>query len=62
MGRFLNDFARWMEKEKDEWLEVLLKGFLKKEKFQVLSMVKRLIKNNVRFATGESALLSHHRV
>jgi hypothetical protein len=51
-----------MEKEKDEWLEVLLKGFLKKERFQVLSMVKRLIKNNVRFATGESALLSHHRV
>ena len=87
MGRFLNDFSRWMEKagfilrksnpkdervtlleitpkgketlnsiekEKDEWLEVLLKGFSKEERFQLLSSVKRLIRNNVRFAQGDA--------
>jgi DNA-binding MarR family transcriptional regulator len=38
-----------IEKEKDEWLEVLLKGFSKEERLQLLSMVKRLIRNNVQF-------------
>lgn len=33
-----------IEKEKDEWLELLLKDFSKEEKFQILSMVKRLTK------------------
>jgi hypothetical protein len=32
----------------------LLKGFSKKERLQLLSMVKRLIKNNVSFAQGDS--------
>ena len=41
-----------IEKEKDEWLEALLKGFSKKERRQLLDMVKRLIKNNVHFAAG----------
>jgi DNA-binding MarR family transcriptional regulator len=46
-----------IEKEKDEWLEVLLKGFSKEERFQLLSMVKRLIRNNVRF--GRQDFESH---
>jgi len=87
LGRFSNDFSRWMEKagfilrksdpkdermtileitpkdketlryiekEKDEWLEVLLKGFSKEERAQLLDMVKRLIRNNVHFAQGDS--------
>ncbi|MBU2498852.1 MAG: MarR family transcriptional regulator [Proteobacteria bacterium] len=36
-----------IEKEKDEWLERLLKGFSKEERFELLRMVKRLIKNNM---------------
>jgi MarR family 2-MHQ and catechol resistance regulon transcriptional repressor len=43
-----------IEKQKDEWLEVLLKGFSKEERFQLLSSVKRLIRNNVRFAQGDA--------
>jgi DNA-binding MarR family transcriptional regulator len=43
-----------IEKEKDEWLEVLLKGFSKEERSQLLDRVKRLIRNNVRFAQGDS--------
>ena len=43
-----------IENEKDEWLEVLLKGFSKEERSQLLDMVKRLIRNNVRFAQGDS--------
>lgn len=35
-----------IEKEKDEWLELLLKDFSKEEKVQILSMVKRLTKNS----------------
>ena len=52
----------YIEKEKDAWLEVLLKGFSKEERFQLLSVVKRLIRNNVRFAQGESPVPAHHRV
>jgi len=35
-------------------LEVLLKGFSKEERSQLLDRVKRLIRNNVRFAQGDS--------
>ena len=48
--------------EKDEWLEVLLNGFSNEERLQLLSMVKRLIKNTVRFAKKESPVPAHHRV
>lgn len=41
-----------IEEEKDEWLEVLLKGFSKRERLQLLSVVKRLMKNTVQFARG----------
>jgi DNA-binding MarR family transcriptional regulator len=44
---------RHIEKEKDELLEVLLKGFTNEERLQLLSMVKRLIKNTVQFARGD---------
>ncbi len=39
---------REIEKHKDEWLEVLLKGFSFEEKLDLLRKVKRLIRNNVR--------------
>ena len=35
-----------IKKEKDECLEILLRGFSKKEKDQILSTISRLIKNN----------------
>ena len=38
---------RKIEKEKDEWIERLLKGFSRDEKLDLLRMVKRLIKNNM---------------
>ncbi len=36
-----------IEKEKDRCLEILLKGISKKEKDQILSYTRRLIKNNM---------------
>jgi DNA-binding MarR family transcriptional regulator len=39
-----------IEKEKDEWLDILLKGFSRDEKFQILAMVKRLTKNSTNVA------------
>ncbi|HOP48234.1 MAG TPA: MarR family transcriptional regulator [Desulfobacteraceae bacterium] len=39
-----------IEKEKDEWLDILLKGFSRDEKFQILAMVKRLAKNSTNVA------------
>ena len=36
-----------IEKEKDRCLEILLKGFSKKEKEQIQSYIMRLIKNNM---------------
>lgn len=42
-----------IETQKNEWLEVLLKGFSRGERLQLPGMVKRLIKSNVHFAGGE---------
>jgi DNA-binding MarR family transcriptional regulator len=36
-----------IESEKDEWLELQLRGLSKAEKLQLLGMIKRLIKHNV---------------
>lgn len=41
-----------IEREKDKWLEIILRGFSNEEKTQLLGMVKRLIKNSVQFAEG----------
>ena len=49
-----------IEKEKDEWLEVIMKGFSREERFHLLKMIKRLIKNNVRFAAGDSLRPKHN--
>jgi hypothetical protein len=56
LGRFINgkETLNSIEKQKDEWLEVLLKGFSKEERFQLLSSAKRLIRNNMRFAQGDA--------
>jgi DNA-binding MarR family transcriptional regulator len=35
-----------IEKEKNKWLDRILKGFSRQEKFEILALVKRLIKNN----------------
>jgi len=37
-----------IESRKDEWLDLQLRGFSMEEKLQLLSMVKRLIKNNAK--------------
>ncbi len=50
MGR---NTLKSIEKEKDEWLGVLLKGSSKRERLQLLRMVKRLIKKTVEFARGD---------
>ena len=36
-----------VERDKDKWLDILLKGFSAHEKHEILALVKRLIKNNV---------------
>lgn len=39
---------RGIEKEKDEWLELMLRGFSEREKIKLLEMARRLIKVNTR--------------
>jgi DNA-binding MarR family transcriptional regulator len=39
-----------IQREKDEWLERMLEGFSREERLQLLRVVQRLIRKNVRFA------------
>lgn len=43
-----------IQREKDEWLERMLDGFSQEERLQLLRVVQRLIRKNVRFARGSS--------
>jgi MarR family 2-MHQ and catechol resistance regulon transcriptional repressor len=49
-----------IEKEKDEWLELMLEGFSLNEKLHLLGRIKRLIKNNIEVA--ERAFIQHRVV
>jgi hypothetical protein len=42
-----------IEEEKNEWLEVVPKGFSRAERIQLLGRLDRLIKNNAHFAQGD---------
>jgi DNA-binding MarR family transcriptional regulator len=50
-----------IEKEKDEWLEVMLKNLSKNEKLELLDKVKRILKNGMMLHAGINSSVAQTR-